>query len=220
MKTFKRIFSYTKPFRLLILLSIISSIFYVVLNSMSIWLIGTMLGNVMTDNSLIVVNPNNLNEHLNLFIQNLIGTGSQIEQLKSLCILLISIFIIKNILLYISNLIMSYVQNNVITNIRIELFKHISTLSLTFFNNSKTSELSSILIRDISGMRVAFSQSLQKLIVEPISILSFIVFLSLYLQLFQSLPAFQDVLPHQPMDDSLTLSTYSPNKVQCYFLLD
>jgi len=84
MKTFKRIFSYTKPFRLLILLSIISSIFYVVLNSMSIWLIGTMLGNVMTDNSLIVVNPNNLNEHLNLFIQNLIGTGSQIEQLKSL----------------------------------------------------------------------------------------------------------------------------------------
>jgi ATP-binding cassette, subfamily B, bacterial MsbA len=177
MKTFKRIFSYTKSFRLLILLSIISSIFYVVLNSMSIWLIGTMLGNVMTDNSLIVVNPNNLNEYLNYLVQNLIGSGSQIEQLKSLCILLAIIFVVKNILFYLSNLIMAYVQNNVITTIRIKLFKHISTLSLSFFNNTKISDLSSILIRDIGGMRVAFSQSLQKLIVEPISIISFIFLL-------------------------------------------
>ncbi len=177
MKLFKRILSFTKSHRLLLLFSIISSVIYVILNSMSIWLIGTMLANVMSGNSSSVSKPASLNEHLNLFIQNLIGTGSQIEQLKSLCILLIFIFIIKNILLYISNLIMSYVQNKVITNIRIELFKHISTLSLTFFNNSKTSELSSILIRDIAGMRVAFSQSLQKLIVEPISILSFVFLL-------------------------------------------
>jgi len=144
---------------------------------MSIWLIGTMLGNVMAGNSPSIGNPTSLNEHLNYLVQNLIGAGSQIEQLKSLCILLSLIFIIKNILFYISNLIMAYVQNNVITNIRIKLFRHITTLSLSFFNNTKISELSSILIRDIAGMRVAFSQSLQKLIVEPISILSFIFLL-------------------------------------------
>ena len=177
MKIFKRILNYTQSFRLLILLSILSSIVYVVLNSMSIWLIGTMLGNVMTSNSLTVNNPSNLNESLNYLVKNLIGTGSQIEQLKSLCILLLIIFIIKNILFYTSNLIMAYVQNNVITTIRIKLFKHITTLSLSFFNNTKISDLSSILIRDIGGMRVAFSQSLQKLIVEPLSIISFIFLL-------------------------------------------
>ena len=177
MKIFTRILSYTKSYRLLLLFSIISSIFYVILNSISIWLIATMLTNIMSGNSSLGSKPISLNEHLNLFIQNLIGTGSQIEQLKSLCILLIYIFIIKNILLYVSNLIMAYVQNNVITNIRINLFRHLSTLSLTFFNSSKISNLSSILIRDIAGMRVAFSQSLQKLIVEPISILSFIFLL-------------------------------------------
>tara|TARA_Y100000766_G_scaffold43131_1_gene33134 strand:- start:139 stop:1842 length:1704 start_codon:yes stop_codon:yes gene_type:complete len=144
---------------------------------MSIWLIGTMLANVMGGNSLSIVNPTTLNEHLNFFIQNLIGRGQQIDQLKMLCILLTIIFISKNILFYTSNLIMAYVQNNVITDIRVLLFKHISKLSLSFFNNTKTSELSSILIRDISGMRVAFSQSLQKLIVEPISIASFLILL-------------------------------------------
>ena len=177
MKTFIRILQFTKSYRAIMILSVIASIIYVLLNSMSIWLIGTMLANVMGGNSLSIVNPNTLNEHLNFFIQNLIGRGQQIDQLKMLCILLTIIFISKNILFYTSNLIMSYVQNNVITDIRVLLFKHISKLSLSFFNNTKTSELSSILIRDISGMRVAFSQSLQKLIVEPISIASFLILL-------------------------------------------
>ena len=159
------------------ILSVIASIIYVLLNSISIWLIGTMLANVMGGNSLSIVNPTTLNEHLNFFIQTLIGRGQQIDQLKMLCILLTIIFISKNILFYTSNLIMAYVQNNVITDIRVLLFKHISKLSLSFFNNTKISELSSILIRDISGMRVAFSQSLQKLIVEPISIASFLILL-------------------------------------------
>ena len=174
MNIFKRILKYTKSYRLLISVSILSSIIYVILNSLSIWLIGTMLGNIMASEVIHIENPTTLNEHLNYFIQNIIGTGNQIERLKTLCILLISIFITKNILFYISNLIMSYIQNSVITNIRVKLFKHISTLSLSFFNNTKIAELSSILIRDIAGMRVAFSQSLQKLIVEPISIISFI----------------------------------------------
>ena len=177
MNTFIRILQFTKSYRAIMILSVIASIIYVLLNSMSIWLIGTMLANVMGGNSLSIVNPTTLNEHLNFFIQNLIGRGQQIDQLKMLCILLTIIFMSKNILFYTSNLIMAYVQNNVITDIRVLLFKHISKLSLSFFNNTKTSELSSILIRDISGMRVAFSQSLQKLIVEPISIASFLILL-------------------------------------------
>tara|TARA_Y100001970_G_scaffold4098_1_gene4806 strand:+ start:114 stop:1778 length:1665 start_codon:yes stop_codon:yes gene_type:complete len=131
----------------------------------------------MGSNSELIENPESLNEYLNYFIQNLIGSGNALSQLKNLCILLIIIFISKNILFYVSKLIMSYVQHNVITNIRIKLFKHISTLSLSFFNNTKVAEISSILIRDIAGMRVAFSQTLQKIIVEPISILSFIILL-------------------------------------------
>ena len=157
--------------------SIFSSIVYVVLNSLSIWLIGTMLGNIMSGDSSSIQSPSNLNEQLNFLIQNLIGKGTQLEQIKRLCIMLGVIFLSKNILFYISNLIMAYVQNNVITKIRIKLFQHINTLSLSFFNNNKTAELSSILIRDIAGMRVAFSQSLQKIIIEPISVISFLFLL-------------------------------------------
>ena len=177
MEIFKRILKYTKSYRLLMSISIFFSIIYVVLNSASIWLIGTMLGNIMNPTIKIIENPISINDYFNHFIQKLIGSGTPIEQLKMLCILLTSIFIIKNTLFYISNTIISYIQNKVITQIRIKLFKHISTLSLSFFNNTKTAELNSILIRDIGNMRIAFSQSLQKIIVEPMSIISFILLL-------------------------------------------
>ena len=177
MQIFLRILRFTHNYRSLMFISVLSSVIYVVLNSLSIWLIGTMLGNIMSGKSSAIQNPSNLNEKLNFIVQNFIGQGSQLEQIKNLCIMLGLIFIFKNILYYISNLTMAYVQSNVITKIRIRLFRHISSLSLSFFNNIKTAELSSILIRDIAGMRVAFSQSLQKIIVEPISIISFIFLL-------------------------------------------
>ena len=82
MKIFKRILSYTKSYKLLISLSIFSSIIYVVLNSLSIWLIGTMLSNIMVDNSKRIENPSSMNEYLNYFIENIIGEGTTIEQLK------------------------------------------------------------------------------------------------------------------------------------------
>jgi len=177
MKIFKRILSYTKSYKPLISLSIFSSIIYVILNSLSIWLIGTMLSNIMMRNQNKISEPSSINEHLNYFIENIIGQGTTIEKLKGLCIALILIFIIKNILFYISNVIIAYVQNKVITDIRIKLFKYVNRLSLSFFNKTKSAEISSIFIRDIAAMRVAFSQSLQKLIIEPISILSFIILL-------------------------------------------
>ena len=46
-----------------------------------------------------------------------------------------------------------------------------------FFENKKTAEISSIFIRDVSAMRMAFSQTVQKLINEPVNILVFLTML-------------------------------------------
>ena len=65
MKTFNRILRYSKKYKALISLSILSSILYAILNSLSIWLIGTMLGNIMMKETIQNQNPSSLNEHLN-----------------------------------------------------------------------------------------------------------------------------------------------------------
>ena len=133
MNTFKRILKYTKSYRLLMSLSIFTSIIYATLNSISIWLVGTMLGNIMGAQPTLTQDPKSLNEHLNYFIQNLIGTGDALNQLKNLCMLLIIIFISKNILFYISKIII--IVKNILTliyNIYIYIIR-INFLIVFFF---------------------------------------------------------------------------------------
>ena len=57
-----------------------------------------------------------------------------------------------------------------ITDIRDSLFKHIQRLPLSYFHKSKSGEIVSITFNDVSNLRVAFTQSIQSLINEPISI--------------------------------------------------
>ena len=56
-------------------------------------------------------------------------------------------------------------------DVRNQLFTHLQKLPLSFFKKNKSGELSSIIMNDVSNMRVAFTQSIQSLITEPISIL-------------------------------------------------
>ena len=58
-----------------------------------------------------------------------------------------------------------------------QFFKHLHSLPLSFFDKSKIGNISSILIRDIAAMRTAFTQTIQKLINEPINIVVFLILL-------------------------------------------
>ena len=64
-----------------------------------------------------------------------------------------------------------------IQDIRNSLYKHLQKLSLSFYDNNKTADISSIVLRDVSAMRTAFTQSIQKLINEPLNILVLIFML-------------------------------------------
>lgn len=116
------------------------------------------------------MNTASLHEKMEGLTYQLIGRGSQLEQLKMLCFILVVSYVMKNVFFYINNVSLSYVQNRMIMDIRNQLFSHLQNLPLSFFKKSKSGELSSIIMNDVSSMRVAFTQSIQSLINEPISI--------------------------------------------------
>ena len=178
MKTYNRVLNFARPYSLTVLLSLLSSFLYVIINALSLWMISTLVSNIMIPN----IETKQLDaitfyNKLELYLQSILGQGTQLEQLKSLCIMLLICFLLKNLFFYINNISLAYVQNNMISDIRNKLFKHLQTLPLSFFENMKTAEISSIFIRDVSAMRMAFTQTVQKLINEPINILVFLTML-------------------------------------------
>ena len=127
--------------------------------------------NVGQNSSVIPTKDASIHSKLESLAHQLIGNGTQLEQLGQLCIILVITFILKNLFLYINNVSLSFVQNRMIMDIRNQLFSHLQKLPLSFFNKSKSGELSSIIMNDVSNMRVAFTQSIQSLFNEPINII-------------------------------------------------
>ena len=169
------------PFWPVLLLSTFSAIVYVIFNSLSIWLTASLINNILTDFDLLIKehtknaqNINSLNDQLKYWTNELILRETPKETLKTLCLTILVVFVVKNIFLYLKNLAMTFVQFNLITQIRNYLFDHFHNLSISFFDKNRSGELTSILVNDVSNMRIALGTSFHKVFIEPINIITFI----------------------------------------------
>ena len=169
------------PYWPVLLVSTISSLIYVVFNSLSIWLTASLINNILTNFDQLLANHNvlsneilSLNDQLKYWTNELILRDTPRETLKILCLTILFVFLVKNIFLYIKNIALTYVQFNLITSIRTSIYDHFHSLSLSFFDKAKSGELTSIVVTDVANMRIAFGTSFHRIFVEPINILMFI----------------------------------------------
>ena len=179
-----RIIRLIRPYWILIILSTLSALIYVVFNSLSIWLTASLINNILTDFEQLLLNHKqlsvstmNLNDQLKYWTNQFILRDNALDTIKILCITLLSVFIIKNVFLYIKNIGLTYIQFNLITKIRNDIYNHLHNLSLSFFDEKKSGELTSIVVNDVANMRIALGASFHKLFIEPINILMFLFLL-------------------------------------------
>ena len=179
-RLFKMVISYWP----LLIVSTISAFIYLDFNGLSVWLTASLFNNILTDFEDLIVNHDNLrntkvsiNDQLKYWTNELILRDSALESLKVLCYTIIGSFLFKNIFLYIKNIVLTYIQFNLITKLRVRLYAHLQKMSLSYFDKSQSGALSSIVLNDVSNMRVAFGASFHKLFVEPINIILFVALL-------------------------------------------
>ena len=183
MKYFFQIFKFAKPYKLRICISLICSFLFVITNAISLWLISSLLSTVLNpnnkSNAIIEENKNSIIIYFEKITKNLLGTESGMEQLKMLCLLMILVYLLKNIFYYFSNITMNYVNNKIIMDIRNKVFTHIQGLPLSFFHNNKLGEISSITMGDSARMRVAINATINKLTKHPLNIIIMLIMLFL-----------------------------------------
>ncbi len=175
-----KIMNYIKPYWPVVIISFLSSFCFAIINAFSVWMVSSLFSTIMTtgiQQSNLQTNNPTINDKLESMAQQLIGNGSQMEQLKMLCLILIITFILKNIFFYINSISLSFVGNKMIMDIRNHFFSHLQKLPLSFFHKSKSGELSSIIMNDVSNMRSAFIRSIQSLVNDPITILTLLCML-------------------------------------------
>ena len=165
-----------------ILLSSLSALLFVLLNGISIWLTATLINNILLDFDSILKSQavwaakENLtpNEALKYWTNLAILRETPSDSLKVLCLTILSVFFIKNIFLYLKNILLYIVQLKIVKDIRDRLYVHIQGLSLGYFHKEKTGSITSTIINDVEQLQSSLSIAFQKLFVEPINILIFL----------------------------------------------
>ena len=168
-----------------IFISSLAAIVFVFLNTASIWLTASLINNILSDFDKIVQAQAEwagktgltLNEKLKYWTNVLILRETPLESLKILCLSILTVFFIKNIFLYIKNILLRIVELKLVKEIRDRLYIHIQTLSLGYFNRQHSGTITSIVMNDVEQLQTALAVVFQRLFVEPINILTFVALL-------------------------------------------
>jgi len=100
--------------------------------------------------------------------------------LAKLCILIISLILIKNVFDYLQAYTMAYVEQGIIKDLRNDLYRHLNSLSLSYFNKTRTGQLISRITNDVTLINGGISAGFVTLIKYPLLFLSSLA-LALYI---------------------------------------
>jgi len=94
----------------------------------------------------------------------LIGGESKVERLGRFCVLLIVVFLIKNIFLYCWSYLIIKVEQGVVRDLRDELYEQYHRLPLEYFHGQRAGDLISRITNDITLVRGAVANGLSELL--------------------------------------------------------
>ncbi|MBN1354657.1 ABC transporter ATP-binding protein [bacterium] len=104
------------------------------------------------------------------YLFDLIIPTGKLEYLYSFCVLIVGIYLIKGFTQYAQSYLMDRVGQHVIFDIRSQVFDHLLSLSLGYYQKRKSGELISMIISDVSLMELAVSRVMGQLVLKSFAL--------------------------------------------------
>ncbi|MDB5036404.1 MAG: antibiotic transporter ATP-binding protein [Chlorobi bacterium] len=114
---------------------------------------------------------------LGLIQSFIIVPNDKLGSLRNVCLLVVGIFIVKDIIKYFTFVLNTVVEERMIKDIRDTVFSRTIGQSLEFFNAKRTGELISVLTNDVNMMSSALTPTLGTIIREPMQALQMLFLL-------------------------------------------
>ena len=193
MELFLRLLKYLKPYISKLSIAIVALIIYAFFSSVTIWMIGPLFDLIFYPEKVIKVDvsstaselplseyefTDSIKEKMGNFVNELIIKDTQTESLLSICIAILIIFLIKNIAYYVNLYLTSIIEQGVIRDIRNQLYEHMASLSMDYFNKTRVGTLISRVTNDVQVVNTAIAASFLNLIKDPL-LLAFYLFIVL-----------------------------------------
>ena len=197
MNYFKQILRFAKPYKSYGVLNIICNIFYALFSALSFIALIPMLKVLFSKGEDITYpvpewkgilsSKEYLTDSLNLYISDTIASEGKLQVLTYMIVVIISIFMLKNLFNYLAMYFITFLRNGVLRDIRDELYEKTISLPLSFFSEKRKGDTMARISTDVLEIQHSFLSILELIVREPLTIiftLIFMFYLSTKLTLF------------------------------------
>ncbi|NQY66480.1 MAG: ABC transporter ATP-binding protein [Flavobacteriales bacterium] len=182
MKSFLKVIAYLKPYTGLAGLNILFNVLFTVFSLFSLVILIPFLDTIFDtgatiESHLSAVRPafeltkDALLGNLNYFIGQIIGDVDKSTQLFRLCIIIVSIFLLKNMCRYFAMFFLAPIRNNVIRDLRSDIYNKILILPLSYYSNERQGDLLSRMTIDVQEVEHGVVSTLEVLFRDVLTIM-------------------------------------------------
>lgn len=105
---------------------------------------------------------------LQIIVDTVISRGDY-RQLTRITVLLIGVFLLRSIFYYIQGYYLNYVGERIVTDLRVEVFSHLQSLSIRFYTDRRVGELISRLSSDVTLVRTALTNNVALVLSQSVT---------------------------------------------------
>ncbi len=177
LKDYLKLLKFSKPYIGILFLAFFCMGISTIFEGVSLGMIIPMADRILTNKEIVI--PGKL-PHFLILIVNKLNSLEPLTFLKLILILLPLLFLVKGLILFVQDYLMSIVGNGAVRDARNQLYAKLQDLSMDFYGRSRTGELMSRVTNDVSRISASISSGLKDLIFESMRFVCF-VFLSFYI---------------------------------------
>lgn len=181
MKDLLKILRYAIPYWSYVSLNILFNVLSVVFSLFSLTMIIPFLSilfdrtKLVTDATPFAFNVESITANFNFIISKIIIEQGQIKALLFISILVVILFLLKNLFRYLGMFFLAPVRNGVIEDLRNDIYKKILILPLSYFNEQKKGDIMSRMTNDVKEIEWSIMTSIEMIFREPLTIISFVI---------------------------------------------
>jgi len=208
MEYLKKLSPFIIPYKRYAIYNIICNVFYALFSTMAMVSLMPMINVLFGENKKLTTKPilkeiNSLKElgnikdfledYLNYFVTTKsIESGPQ-QALMYMIVLIISLFLLKNIFSYLAMFFITYLRNGVLKDLRNEVYKKVISLPISYYSEKRKGDVIARISGDVNEVQVSLLSVLELIVREPLTIVfaiitMFIISVKLTLFVFLFIP--------------------------------
>ncbi len=159
------------------------SLLYAVTNTASMWVIASLIQTIFNPEEAVSQDvasvQTGINDQLKLLVRRLIIGTDPVDALTRLSLLIIGIFLLKNIFLIVKRILFGRMELRIIVDTRNNLYSHITKQTMSYYDNHKQGDFLSVIMNDVLIFRQAIKVIFDKMVTEPANIITTVILLFL-----------------------------------------